>query len=204
MLTHRLHPGHILQRARKDGSSMGRSVSAIDMELPRPLRPKPTFALILQVGIFNALLATLLAAAAFALISGAGIEPRGVTIGIGTAQKIEWSSHFSPWELTKAVLWLSPIAAISCGPFGLLSGFVGGAFMCLRGPRVSSAKRFLVETSILGLPLAFLFPFCDAWVNGGPSTLALGLPYLLAIVLGPVCAFICALAFQQRCRLRIR
>jgi hypothetical protein len=178
-------------------------VSLIVMEFPRPLPPKSTFALILQVGIFNALLATLMAAAAYALVSGAWIERRSTTVGIGAAQKVESSLHLTTWELTKAILWLSPFAVVSCGWFGLLAGLIGGAFMCLRGPRVTS-RRLLIETSILGLPLACLFPFCDTWVNGRGG---IGLPYpaalyLLAVVLGPVCAFICALAFRQRCRLR--
>ena len=173
-------------------------MSLMDMEPRQSPFPRSRSAVILLVGVLNALLVTFASAASYALISGAWIERRSMTVGVGAAQKIESSLHLSLWELTKAVLWLSPLTAIACGWFGLLAGLIGGAFMCLRGPRVTS-RRLLIETSILGLPLACLFPPLDAWINRpwGPALVL----YLLALVLGPVCAFICALAFRQRCRL---
>jgi hypothetical protein len=175
-------------------------VSSMDMELRRPLFPKSPFKLILQVGVLNSILVTFTSAAAYALINGAWIERRSITVGIGAAQKIESSLHLSPWALAKAILWLSPLTAITCGWFGLLAGFIGGVFMCLRGPRVTTG-RFLIEISLLGLPLACLFPVLDALVNGPGTLLPHGL-FLLVVVSGLLCAFICALVFHQRCRLR--
>jgi hypothetical protein len=168
-------------------------VSVIDMEPRRSLFPKSPFTVILQVGFLNALLVTFTFTVAYALISGAGIEPRTVTTGFGSAHG---DVHLSPLEFISAVLWLSPIAAVSCGMLGLLAGCIGGTFMCARA-RYISAKRFRVETSLVGVTLACLFVLCDILANGkqgSPYTLL----YLLAIVLGPVYALISVFIFRQR------
>jgi hypothetical protein len=170
------------------------------MEPPRPLFPRSPFALILRVAALNAVLVIFTSAAAYALISGAGIEWLWLTVGSGATQHGERSFYLNPWQFAKAACWLLPLTTIACGWFGLLTGLIGGAFICLRGPRISSA-RLLIETSILGLPLACFFPILDARISG--SSDAAYYPLLLLVAfLGPVCAFICALVFHQRCRFR--
>ena len=72
--------------------------------------------------------------------------------------------------------------------------------MYFRGQRVRSTRRFLVETSVLGLFLACLFPIFDAWMNRkqGASYLAFGGADLLAPVLGSLCALTCGAVFRRQ------
>jgi len=139
----------------------------MDVERRRRFFSRLLFAIIVQTGVLNALLATLASAAAVAMISGAWIELRSITVGSGAAPRSETSWHLIPWELPKAIPWLMPFTAFYCAWFGLLAGFIGGAFMWLRGPHVAS-RRFRIETSALGLLLACVFPPLDAWIHGSP------------------------------------
>ena len=90
---------------------------------------------------------------------------------------------------------LSPIAAVACGSYGLLAGTVGGALLTWRRRRVHTIRRLLIESSVAGVVLGFLFPFYDVLVNGPIAHADL---FILGAPVGLVCAVTCALAFRKR------
>lgn len=168
-------------------------------QLANPLnRP---LGLILQAAIFNAVLVTVIAAVVIALLSGAAVEVRVVTAGSGVGQKMARTTSWHPFELAKAVLWLCPLTAITCGSFGFIAGLAGGSLMYLRARRLRSMKRLTTESGILGFLLACLFPWFDVWTGQAQGIRDLGYSgadLLLAPVLGCLCALICALFYRTR------
>ena len=163
-----------------------------------PLNRPP--GLILQAAIFNALLVTVIAAVVIALFSGAAVEVKVVTAGSGVGQKMARTTSWHPFELAKAVLWLCPLTAITCGSFGFMAGLAGGGLMYLRTRRVRSTRRFTLETGILGFLLACLFPWFDVWTGQAQGIRDLG--YLGADLLAPpfgcLSALICARFYRER------
>jgi hypothetical protein len=156
--------------------------------------------LILRAGALNAVLATVMAAAALALFGGAGAEDRVATVGVGKAQRTEQTHSWHPLELAEAALWLCPFTAITCGSFGLLAGIAGSGLMCLRARRIRSTKRFVAETAILGFALGCLFVVRDGWAVYWQQIpfLSFGALEMLGPPFGGLCAFLCALSFRKR------
>ena len=156
-----------------------------------------TLGLILRAGVFNGMLVTVLAALMAALFSGAGIEDKFANVGFGATQHGEWTNSWHPIEFGKAVLWLCPFTAVTCGSFGLFSGLAGGGLMYLRVRRIRSTKRFIGETAILGFLLGCLCPLFDVWTGQGQ-----GVRYsevdLLAPAFGGLCGFVCGLCYRRR------
>jgi hypothetical protein len=156
--------------------------------------------LLLEAAVFNAVIVTVMAAAVIALLGGAGSEYHTVTFGFGAARKMDRTHIWNPIQFAKAVLWLCPIAAVTCGSFGFIAALAGGGLLHLRARRLRSTKRFLVEAGIIGFLLAFLFPVFDVWA--GQAQEIRDLSYsgvdLLAPAFGCLCAWICAFVYRKR------
>lgn len=137
------------------------------------------FLFILQAGALAALLASLFSALVIAVLSA--------------LQPLIQTSRPPVWDIIKAAILLVPITAVSCGPYGLLTGTVGAALLKLRRSRIRSARRLALEAAILGFLLGFFFPFFDGLMNRGGTN---GMQIVFSAPVGMLCAIICALTLR--------
>jgi hypothetical protein len=74
--------------------------------------------LILTIGVFNALLVTVMSAIAMALFAGSGTSARFLEEPASGPHF--WSKLPDPVEFAKVVVLLCPLTAVTAGSFGLL------------------------------------------------------------------------------------
>jgi membrane associated rhomboid family serine protease len=142
-----------------------------------PVRPA---ILILKVGVLAAALATIVSALLVAVLSAVG-------------PPLSDTTSPSILDITKTTILLFPITAVSYGSFGLLAGIIGSATLVVRRRRIRSRRRLLVEASIMGFLLGFLFPFFDRLLNRYVNPVHV----LFSAPVGTFCALLCALFFRR-------
>jgi len=143
---------------------------------------RSSVALILRVGALAIALATAISALLIAILSAVNPLYRETTSP-------------SVLEILESAALLCPITAVSAGSFGLLAGISGGAVLRLRKQRIRSTKRLLLEASIIGCLLSFLFPFFDRLLN---PTSVNSMYLIMSIPIGVICAVLCAFTFRHR------
>jgi hypothetical protein len=135
--------------------------------------------LVLEMGLSSAMLASIVAAIIFTLLSA--VPPLVDTHAPST------------WDLAKTIVLLLPITAASCGSFGALAGILGGVFLVLRRSHIHSTGRLMVESAIAGFVLGFGFPFFDRILNRFTNNWA-----ILSAPAGMLCSVICAAIFRRQ------
>lgn len=165
--------------------ALRRPVELVHMNAGEPTRPASGHAaaeFIVKAGLLAAVLATVVSALLIVVLSAATPPERDTTSP-------------SVFEMAKTAILLCPITAVSCGPFGLLSGLLGSALLSLRKRRIRSIRRLLIEAGIVGFVLGFFFPFFDRLVS---QSYANGFQMLLSAPAGTLCALFCAVLFRHR------
>jgi hypothetical protein len=141
--------------------------------------------LLLKVGAFNGLLATILAAVGFAFVGG-------VTNGFSTDIA----------EILLAIPLLLPITAVSCGLYGFLASVTASAWILSRRKQSATLKQLLTRSTVVGSVLGVAFLFVDRAVNllffGASADSTLTARLLLCIPVGVCCAVCSALFFRKR------
>jgi hypothetical protein len=148
---------------------------------------------IVKVGMFNAVLATVVPAVAVPLFYGAGTEwPVNPAAGMHPVRMLpNWFPD--PLEFVKAALLLCPITAVSCGSYGMAAGMAGGIAMCFRRRRILASGCYFREAAVAGFLIGVSILFIDGLLNWGS-----GLFSLLAPVFGALFALLSAMVFRKR------
>lgn len=165
--------------------ALRRPVELVHMNAGEPTRPASGHAaaeFIVKAGLLAAVLATVVSALLIVVLSAATPPERDTTSP-------------SVFEMAKTAILLCPITAVSCGPFGLLSGLLGSALLSLRKRRIRSIRRLLIEAGIIGLLFGFLFPFFYHLVS---QSYINGMQALFSAPVGALCALLCAAALRRR------
>ncbi|MCU1283713.1 MAG: hypothetical protein JWO13_63 [Acidobacteriales bacterium] len=138
----------------------------------------------LKAGAFNALLVTGLSALAI---------PLSLTLITRSFPNV--------LEILKNALLVSPITAVSFGPYGLLAGMVWSRWVYHRKHLIRTNRRLLLESAILGFVFGILFPFFDGLLYLRPlNDFRIWLSpmgVLLCWILSVTCALTCALFFRK-------
>jgi len=138
-------------------------------------------AFILKAGGLAAVLATAVSAILIAVLSAVSPFSRDTT---------------SPraFEVATNAVLLLPIAAVSCGSYGLLAGLAGGSLLTLCRRRIRSMRRLLIVAGIVGFVSGFLFLFFDHFVGGSYVN---GVQLLFSVPAGALCAVLCAVVLRS-------